>query len=380
MNEEINRQYKITTEVKKTASILREIITIIMAIAFTTSIVMFLTNGTNTPKEFSKFGLTSIFAFVCVITAIIRFFHGNISYISRTYDLPDYEARARKYNFKLSVDFFFIFTQGILFCALALYQANVFGFYLLFASLFFVDSIWFFVIINFSKIAYKDFEAERSQEHMRALTNWMVSNFITGLIIAVIILPTPKDHLIGYVPLFFALIMLNTILDYGLNRKLYFPIGIKKAIQTTVFVAARFTSAMESSTFDSDLKEKIESVHEIIRGLGLFLYSSHKTERYGEALEDSDKCVKRDISQISSCDIFIALLEEKFSTGVCIELGWASFLGKKIIIIIPSNFEIRKVPMIKGLCTITYCEVIRYENINTLRNNLRSALQTLVSK
>ncbi|MFC1905028.1 hypothetical protein ACFLXT_04650 [Chloroflexota bacterium] len=97
MNEEFNRQSKVTTAIKKTANILREIITIIMAIAFTTAIVMFMTNGTNIPKEFSKFELTSIFAFVCLITAIIRFFHGNVSYISRTYDLPDYEAVARKY-------------------------------------------------------------------------------------------------------------------------------------------------------------------------------------------------------------------------------------------------------------------------------------------
>jgi hypothetical protein len=302
-----------------------------------------------------------------------------MSYLSRTYDIPDYEAIMRKYNFKLAIDFFFIFSQGIIFCGLALYQVIRYEFYLLFAILFLIDAIWFFIIINFIKLAYKDFEAPQTQEQMRVHTNWMVANFITGVIIFILI-QTPRNQLSDKIPLLFALIIINTLFDYGLNRKLYFPIGLKKAKNTYIFVAARFTTAIENGIFDSDLRKKIEIIHEVIRSLGVKLYSSHHIEKFGDNLSYYDSAVKRDISQISRCDIFVALLEDKLSAGVCTELGWASFLGKKIILIIPDNFDITRVPMIKGLTTITYCEIVRYSENNILRDRLHSVLQPLISK
>jgi len=90
--------------------------------------------------------------------------------------------------------------------------------------------------------------------------------------------------------------------------------------------------------------------------------------------------VKRDIAQISSSDIIVALLEEKLSTGVCVELGWASFMGKKIIIIVPDEFDLHKIPMVRGLVNLTYCDVIRYKDLGSLRNNLRLTLQAFVPK
>jgi len=372
---------KITREVKKTADVLREIITIILALAFTTAIITFMTDGGTSPKEFTKsnFTLESIYVFISVIITIIRFYHGNMNYLSRTYNIPDYEAITRKNNYKLAIDFFFIFLQGIIFCGLASYQVIKFEFYLLFAILFFIDSIWFFVIINFVNLANKDFEAQHTQEYMKALTNWMVVNFTTGVVILFIIYSAQKETLPDMIPLLFTVIMINTVLDYGLNRKLYFPV-LKRAKNTSVFVAARFTTAIENGIFDSELKRNIEIIHEAIRSLGVILYSSHHIEKYGENLSYAEDAVERDISQISICDIFVALLEDKLSAGVCTELGWASFMGKKIILIVPNNFNMDQVPLIKGLNTITYCEIIRYEDNNILRDRLHSVLQPFILK
>ncbi|MFH1322697.1 MAG: nucleoside 2-deoxyribosyltransferase [Methanobacteriota archaeon] len=173
---------------------------------------------------------------------------------------------------------------------------------------------------------------------------------------------------------------INQKANWIFSRKLYFPIGLKKAKNTYIFVAARFTTAIENGIFDSNLRKKIEIIHEVIRSLGVKLYSSHHIEKFGENLSYYDRAVKRDISQISRCDIFVALLEDKLSAGVCTELGWASFVGKKIILIIPDNFDINRVPMIKGLTTITYCEIVRYADNNILRDRLHSVLQPLISK
>ena len=378
MNDEI--KCDISSEVKNTAKILQEILIIIMGIAFTLTIIMFTTESTNIPKTFLQFTTLSVFAFICAITAIARFSHGNMSYLVRTYNISDYEAIIRKSNLRLAIDFIFIFIQGVIFCGLSMYQSFAFEFYSLFVILFFVDALWFFIIILFSRITYKDFEAHIAQENMRALMNWMVINFISGiLILYVLFAGGPSIELSDKVPMFFIIIMGNTVLDYSLNRKLYFPSGIKSSEKTISFVAARFTTALKTGSFDPYLKEKILAIHEVIQGYGIVLYSSHNTEDFGNNLLKPNKFVYNDIKEISQCDIFVALLDEEFSSGVFIELGWASFLGKKILLFIPENYKLEESPMIRGLHTLTgFCQTISYKDVSNLKDLLRSQLQSII--
>ena len=212
--------------------------------------------------------------------------------------------------------------------------------------------------------------------------NWMAVNFATGLIMIVLLFfGILRKNLNEMIPLCFFIIMINTFLDYYLNRNLYFPIGIKKSSRTSVFVAARFTTALNSNSFDDKLKVKIEAIHDIVHGLNIVLFSSHISENYGNNIISPHDFVYRDISEISQCDIFIALLDDGFSTGVFIELGWASFLGKKIIIFIPTNFAIEKAPMIKGLSSLaSYYQLITYNDLDNLKTNLKTELQAMIHK
>jgi nucleoside 2-deoxyribosyltransferase len=373
-------QYRIGYHIRSTAEVLKEIITIIMALAFAQAIITFLTNEAGGPNKIDQFTWTHAAAFICVIITIVRFFHGNISYLIRTYNLPDHEATARKHNFKLALDFIFIFAQSFLFCALAWYQRNDLEFYILFTVLFFVDAIWFFTIIMFAKGSFKDFEANQAQEQTRTLTNWMAANALTGILMLVFILPRiaqPNPNFEPLIPIFFVIIMSNTVIDYILNRRLYFPLGTKHNKRKTVFVAARFSSAINSDVFDPGLRKTIETVHHNVTQRGFDLHSAHIDELFGKKPEQPSNFIVRDISKISSCDIFIALIDNLQSVGTNIELGWASFLGKYIILLFPESFDHDLAPMLSGISQLTQCDELIYKDNDDLRDKLYIILERL---
>jgi len=362
--------------IRSTAYVLRKLITIIMALAFTQTIASFLSADTSGPIRLSVFGTPRGFAFIGAITAVVRFFHGNISYLTRTYDLTDHEARARRYNIKLAVDFLFIFLQSVLFCVLAWYQRYTLEFYGLFTILFFLDALWFLVIIQFSASTFKAFETGVAEEHVRSLTNWMVVNGITGIVMLVLVFRSviQKAPLEPSVPLLFSIIMLNTAIDYILNRRLYFPLGARHPGKPIAFVAGRFSSALQDGTFDPVLRRTLEHVHDVVQAEDYTLHSAHLAEDFGARLMLPHRFVQRDISQVAECDIFLAVLDTPASVGTCIEIGWATFLGKPTFLLLPRTFNTANAPMLLGLHAMTHCTTVFYSDDNELRTQLASAL------
>ena len=77
------------SSVKKTAQILKDAINIILALAFTNSIIVFISNP-NTPGapiQLMSLQTNEILIFLALIFAIIRFFHGNMAYLNITYNI-----------------------------------------------------------------------------------------------------------------------------------------------------------------------------------------------------------------------------------------------------------------------------------------------------
>jgi len=369
-------------KLKSTANTIKEILTIIMAIAFTTAIMVFLGWGRMdiAPREFQQITVESFFAFFAVLTGIIRFFHGNTNYLKSIYNVPDYIAFQRKYNYRLGIDFVFLFFQAILFCALAIYQLMTSTFYAIFTVLFFTDAVWFFIIYGFTK-RMGGVESKKPEES--APINWMVTNFITAIIMLMVLFWTSLD-LSKRVWILFGIIMLNTLLDYGLNwDKLYFP-SLRTKDKSKVFVAARFTTAIDTKgEFDSDLQEKIKAVHDVIKNWGGFdLISAHQREKFGKEKYEAEIFTPADLRDISECSVFVLLLDENISAGAFTELGWASVLDKIIIILVPKDVKIENVyPIVEGIHKITPnspCRVIRYDkqSIDNLKENLKNGLQT----
>src|SRR4030042_744033 len=90
-----------TFGIQRTAGILREVITIIMALAFTNSILVFFTSEANKVKLSDDFTIAATLSFAVLISAIVRFFHGNQAHLQHTYDVNDYVGSSGGLNRRL---------------------------------------------------------------------------------------------------------------------------------------------------------------------------------------------------------------------------------------------------------------------------------------
>ena len=366
------------SRVEATAGVLRDILTILLALAFTGSVAAFLTTDGFVPVDTSDLSTGRLLVFLCVLPTIIRFYHGNVSYLNATYSVSDSEAGLRHYGGKLAVDFMVFLIQAMVFSALALYQSRTHDFFVLFVALFLVDAVWCLINVWFSAWTFRDFEGPRAHQHFRSQMNWMLANSIAAVLIAVPLILRSKGGdpaLAEWIPYFFAVVTLNAAIDYWQNRRLYFPPGTIKRTRKVAFVGARFTSAIGPTGFDPHLRRLIDATHEVARSRQLNVLSAHEEEAFGAALAKPDVLVRRDLEQLAESDVFIALWDTEPSPGLLIELGWASALHKRIVLLLPSDFDVSAYPMIKGLPELTICHIARYNGtVPSLEDALQKSL------
>lgn len=357
-----------TRGIEQTASILREVIAIIMALAFTNSILVFLTSASGQAKSVGDFKLESVLGFIALISAIIRFYHGNHAYLKRTYSIHDYIGSLGGFAKRLVIDFVFIFVQAVVFCALSHYQDSPKEFYSLFTILFYVDSVWFFFTwLHIQRLKQRP-QFHESERDSRTITSWMVANFITASIMLAILLMGSPNIGFAKVVCFFLVLVFNTFTDYSINWDTYFPGGKADVDRQSIFLSARLTTAIDvTGEFDSSLKKAIMAAHEAGVACGFDVLSAHKVEKFGKALDEPDEFVKRDLRGIADSQIVLAVLDKDgISSGVSIELGWASLLSIPIVLAVPHDLDMTLHPMVQALGKITRLESIRYASAESL--------------
>ncbi|MDX6648236.1 MAG: hypothetical protein QOJ97_187 [Solirubrobacteraceae bacterium] len=109
-----------------------------------------------------------------------------------------------------------------------------------------------------------------------------------------------------------------------------------------MFVGGPIQNAMGANgRFDAALRRTIECALDALEQDGFRVFSAHRVERFGD--EDvtgrSGQIATRDFGWMNACDAFVAMLPGDVdgtpyrSEGTCIELGWASAMGKPIILV-----------------------------------------------
>lgn len=73
--------------------------------------------------------------------------------------------------------------------------------------------------------------------------------------------------------------------------------------------------------------------------LGWSVHCAHRREGWGREFMTPALCTRIDFEEISKCDYFVAFPGSPASPGTHIELGWASALGKRIILLQESGKE-----------------------------------------
>ncbi len=132
--------------------------------------------------------------------------------------------------------------------------------------------------------------------------------------------------------------------------------------KTKVFLAAPFQNVMNSAEKKMN-NEDVTSLSRLIQFLeknGCEVHNAHLREKWGEEWMHPDVCTKIDYDEISKADILIAFPGKYPSGGVHIELGWASALGKRIILLLEKSNGYSN--LVIGLKKVANVEYIYYSN------------------
>jgi len=110
-------------------------------------------------------------------------------------------------------------------------------------------------------------------------------------------------------------------------------------VKKTVYLAAPFNSYINPQTrrIYDDKIDLIRGLIDYLKTKGYEVHNSHTRENWGEDVMKPEICTPLDYDHVRRADLIIAIPGDPPSGGVHIELGWASALGKRIIILLSNN-------------------------------------------
>lgn len=157
----------------------------------------------------------------------------------------------------------------------------------------------------------------------------------------------------------------------------------KEKSQKKAFVAAPFSSRFNFSTGKSDnaLKKTLESIILALKMKGYEVKNSHVREDWGKKLMQPSEFVPLDYQWIEECNFFLAYIDDYRPLGLYIELGWASMLRKKILILLKDDVPYS--PMLEGLSYIpnmpkSNIKIFKFNDTDRLLQDLNKAFETAI--
>ena len=347
---------------------LKEIVTIVFGVTITHAIVMLVTGGHyQALRALEEYPLISVLCFSLLIANIIRFYHGNIRHIDDLYLREPAVASPADTGLShyksLSLDFFIVFLESLIFAAMSFYINTPSVFFFLFTITLGIDVIWYYVTSQF--FPQKELFAHQKKW---TLNNWGAILFIVGGYAIFKASFSQVNHFV-----FAGIVGLNTFFDFVISWHFYFP--KKQEISKNVFLAAPFSGKIDEQTgrIPADYRSWLEKIIRHLQSARYEVYSCHDSEDWGAKLEEPFRAVKKDYERLRASGVVVAYLETPVSFGVCIELGIALAWSKKIILLAKDSC---KIPFFaEGLHVLSDVHVIHYKDDEELLDRLDDHLQ-----
>ncbi|WP_054742641.1 nucleoside 2-deoxyribosyltransferase [Cellulosilyticum ruminicola] len=141
-----------------------------------------------------------------------------------------------------------------------------------------------------------------------------------------------------------------------------------------IFLACPISKYLNGEDFTNyRFKQFIISIYELCKKYSDDVFFALDREKFGKERMQDDVCTPLDFVGMKDTDLVIAIPED--SMGVAVELGWASALGKEIILILDQEYKYS--PLVKALGTVTPCEIIELpeeDKYNLAQNEILTIL------
>lgn len=129
-----------------------------------------------------------------------------------------------------------------------------------------------------------------------------------------------------------------------------------------VFIAGPFKASMnpQSGQIVESLKQRLVELTRFFEERGFLVYNAHRREGWGRDMMTPEECTAADFEQINDSDWLVALPGSPASPGTHIEIGWASALGKRIILLLQSGNEYAF--LVRGLHMVADVHYVQFES------------------
>lgn len=201
---------------------LKEIVTIVSGVTITHAIIVLVSNNGAYLNERSLTEILynpdySLFYFLLLIFNIIRFYHGNMMHLDKTFlqDRAYSSTDGKQLNQRiLGLDFIVIFIESVLFAIMSFYLHKPSEFFSLFILLLIIDVFWF--LANFQQASQKEFNHQKI---------WAMLNFAAVIALLIIYGSSNKFTAANYYDYYILTLTIaaTTVMDFYFNWGLYFP-------------------------------------------------------------------------------------------------------------------------------------------------------------
>ena len=119
-----------------------------------------------------------------------------------------------------------------------------------------------------------------------------------------------------------------------------------------VFLAAPYSQWMSpAGGLEPVWRTRIDAIRTALLDLDAEVFNAHHNEAWGSDWLDASVCTPVDFTAMRQCDVVCAIVGDPPSGGVAVELGWASALGKPVLLVLSPSASCS--PLIIGLGTVT---------------------------
>ncbi|GAA2979862.1 nucleoside 2-deoxyribosyltransferase [Actinokineospora diospyrosa] len=119
-----------------------------------------------------------------------------------------------------------------------------------------------------------------------------------------------------------------------------------------VFLGGPFKALVDADgVMRPDERARLESIIAGLESAGHTVYNAHRREGWGAKFLTPAECTRLDLDEITASDVFVAFPGSPASPGTHIEIGWASALGKPVVLLLEEGVEYAF--LVRGLHTVT---------------------------
>ncbi|MEU3063825.1 hypothetical protein [Streptomyces subrutilus] len=136
-----------------------------------------------------------------------------------------------------------------------------------------------------------------------------------------------------------------------------------------VFVGGPIQHAILPDGFVGHLEDAISTAIETVRAHGGNIFSAHLVERFGAKTDifTPDQVSVRDFRWMKKCDVFVPILPLlpdltlRRTDGTHVELGWATAMGRPIVLITKQPFSESASHLLKGLHRVGAVQTLDFD-------------------